>query len=53
MIATTANANIKYRLPNGALFIRSHAPVARVAINEYKMLLRLLKGEMPSPGLPR
>ncbi len=41
---TSGNANRKYRLPGGAIYIRSHESVGRTALNEYKTLVRLVNG---------
>ena len=44
--------NGKYRLPNNALFVRAHECSGRVAMNQYKLLVRLLADGAPSPGRP-
>lgn len=47
--ATTSRQSLKFRLPNGALFIRAHETCnGRTAMNQYKMLQRLLN----IPGMP-
>lgn len=41
---TSGNQNLKYRLPGGAIFVRGHEATGRTALNEYKMLVRLVNG---------